>query len=288
MKRSLSLGMLVLLCAAATASADLIWYDGQGADSTYVNTTYDAGGLAYTLANGKALTVSGGKRTTSGAGDPSGNDYFGLNPTSGDAWDMAGLYDAGTDTIGGGDVEGTLYLSVLVRAHQSVSAVTEEKDGTAPDGAYAALQIQGGPSSLSLGNNWNAWAYSIFGVAGTRDLRQASGGTTYLSYNTSVHMLLAKITYHAGAADDLVVWLDPNPSNGDAQGDLIRRYAADAVGDISFDTVAYRSGNIPTTNSWDFDEVRFGTTMGSVTPTPAPMALPAGLFLMGLLIGRRR
>lgn len=277
-----------MLCAALPVHAATIWYDGQTAGGTYVNTTYDAAGLTYTMANGQTLRVTGGKRTTPGNGDPGGNDYFGLNPTAGDVWDTAGLYDTGTGTIGGGNVSGTLYLSVLVRAHGAASSTTENKDGIAPDGAYAAFQLSGGPSSLGLGNYWEAWAYSVFGVTGSHDLRQASGGTTYLSVNTAVHMLVAKITFNAGAADDIAIWLDPNPDHGAAQGDLIRRYIADAVGDISFNTIAYRSGNIPTINSWDFDEVRFGTTLSSVMPVPAPTALPAGLVLMTMLGLRRR
>ncbi len=91
-----------VMLSGASAQAGLIYYDGQSASSTYVNTTYDPQGLNYTMANGtKTLQTSGGKRVTPGTGIPSGKDTFDVALGAGGPWDQAGFYDAGTGTMGG-------------------------------------------------------------------------------------------------------------------------------------------------------------------------------------------
>lgn len=253
--------------------AGLIYYDGQTASSTYVNTAYDSQGLNLTMANGtKALLTSGGKRVTPGTGNPGGRDAFDLALAAGGPWAQAGLYDAGTGTVGGGGVNGAVYVSLLIRATQAVSEAVENKgDGT--QGAYAAFMLgRPGVEVLGMGNAWWAWAYSIYGVI-NGDLVLGTGGTTWKDYDRSVHLMVAKIVFHADADDDVTVWLDPNPDDGDAQLDSVRRYGATGVGDASFNQIGYQSGNISGLNSWEFDEVRFGTEWSSVTPTRQPLPI---------------
>ncbi|MFO1491556.1 MAG: PEP-CTERM sorting domain-containing protein [Kiritimatiellia bacterium] len=281
--------ILPLFAAALPLQAGLIYYDAQQADSAYVNTSYNASGMTYTMANSSALAVSGGRRVVNGGGDGvNQNDYFSLPLSTGDNWDSAGLLDAGTGTIGGGNVSGSLYTSFLLRAQNPANSTTEGS------GAYAAFQLgkgsgSGASAAIGMGNHWNAWAYSIFGNTGDHDLVQGTGGTTWLNYDTNVHWMVARITFNAGAADDYTIWLDPNPDDLDSQAGAIRRFSGTA--DMAFNQVSYRAGNIQGTNAWEFDEVRFGTTwadMQSVTVVPEPAS--AGLLALGLAaaLGRKR
>lgn len=177
-----SIPLLILFATGAHAS--VLFYDSQSASSVYNNTSYNASGLTYTMANSQALPVNDGKRVTNGLGDSGGNDYFSLTLSAGDAWDQAGLYDSGSQTVGGGSVSGSVYMGILVRAQNPAGGTSENKSG-AVQGTYAAFQL-GRPSvtTLGVGNYWSAWAYSIFGVAGDRDLILvpvvAHGSTTIL------------------------------------------------------------------------------------------------------------
>lgn len=264
---------LAMFCAAGCVSAvraGLLYYDGQEATGAYVNTTNAPKGLHYSYAGGKrTMPVSGGKRVANGAGDDAnGNDYFALNPTVGGDWDAAGLYDAASGKIGGGSVEGVLYVSVLLRAHEACSSAVENK-ATTPGGRYCGFDLyRDSAGILGLGNHWGAWAYSCYGAGpGDQDLKDGSGANgTWIDVDRNVHLLVARIGFHAGAADDIAVWLDPVPEDGDAQGYSVRRYIAAARGDFSFNRIAYRCGNIPVLDAADFDEVRFGTTWADVAP----------------------
>jgi hypothetical protein len=278
-----------LLACLRQVQATVIYYDGQTADSDYIQTAYHPDGLIYTLANSQTLPVTGGKRVTNGMGDGgNGNDYLALSLAAGDAWDQAGLLDAGSGTVGGGAVSGTIYLGFLVRAQNAAGPASENKSGD-PQGTYAAFQL-GRPFTavLGLGNHWNAWAYSIFGATGDRDLVQGGGGNTWLDVNTTTHWMVARLTFQPGAPDDVTVWLDPNPDDLDNQASGVRRYAATAAGDLSFNEIAYRSGNLGSLSAWEIDEVRFASSWASlvsVVPEPASAGL---VGLDALLLARRR
>ncbi len=271
--------------------AGLIYYDGQDAGSDFLNTFYDPSGMTYTMANSSALPVTGGRRVVNGGGDPAQNDYFSLSLSSGDNWDDAGLLDTGSGSVGGGNVSGTLYASFLLRSQSPVSASLENKS-ISPGGAYAAFQLglgsgSGAAGKLGMGNHWNAWAYSIFGVGGEIDLVEGSGGSTYLAYDADVHWMVAKIDFVGGAADSFTVWLDPNPDDLDSQATGVRR--ATGSGDLSFNQVAYRAGNQPGVNVWEFDEVRFGTTWADMqSVTVVPEASTASILALGLALLLRR
>jgi len=118
-----------------------------------------------------------------------------------------------------------------------------------------------------MGNGWNQWAYSIGGVFGSTDLKQTNG-TTFVSVNTATRWMVAKITFKHMVPDTATIWLDPNPDHGDNQAGTVCR--ATVNGDFSFNQLAFRSGNIPGLNSWEFDEVRFATDWrGTVTNLPS-------------------
>ena len=273
------------LLLALPVHAGLIYYDGQDAGSDFLNTFYDPSGMSYTMANSSALPVTGGRRVVNGGGDTLiQNDYFSLSLASGDNWDDAGLLDTGSGSVGGGNVSGTLYASFLLRSQSPVSGTLEP--------AYSAFQLglgsgSGAAGKLGMGNHWNAWAYSIFGVGGEMDLVQGSGGTTWLEYNADVHWMVAKIDFVGGAADNFTVWLDPNPDDLDSQATGVRR--ATGTGDLSFNQISYRAGNQPGVNIWEFDEVRFGTAWADMqSVTVVPEAGTASILALGLALILRR
>jgi hypothetical protein len=283
--------LAAILLLTLPVHAGLIYYDGQDFDSTFLNTFHDPSGMTYTMANSSALPVTGGRRVVNGGGDPAQNDYFSLSLAPGDNWDDAGLLDTGSGSVGGGNVSGTLYLSFLLRSQNAVDGSIENKS-ISPGGAYSAFQLalvsgSGAAAKLGMGNHWNAWAYSIFGVAGDKDLVQGSGGSTWLEYNTDVHWMVARIDFAAGADDNFTIWLDPNPDDLDAQATGIRR--ASGTGDLSFNQVSYRAGNQAGINIWEFDEVRFGTTWADMQAVAVvPEASTASILALGFALLLRR
>jgi len=250
-------------------NAALLYYDGQDNDSTFINTTNNENGLTYVYANGSdVMQVSGGRRTVNGSGDPNGNDIIDLNPVTGSSWDQAALYDSVSGKIGGGNVEGIMYLSFLVKAHVEATAESERKTGDLPYGRYFGLNLFRDTTEVQgFGNGWDPIAYSIYGTA-SGDLIDGTGTnyTSWIAVNTSQHLMVARIAFHANAADDITVWLDPDPQDGNTQSNEVRRYIGTAKGDMSFNRIRYSAGNIPTLNAADFDEVRFGTSWEDVTP----------------------
>jgi len=255
---------------APIRSALPIYYDSQRASSPYSNTTFSADSLTYTLANGVVLPVGGGKRVTPGTGAASGTDAIDLNPSPESALARCSLYDSASGTIGGGNARGVLYVGCLVRAHYSAGPDTERKDGDLPYGSYAGVQLtRSGAISLGIGNGWGQWAYSIFSGAPTTgvDLVQVTtNAASWVSVDTAVHMLVAKITYQPGANDSVVVWLDPNPNYGDNQPNEIRR--GSLSGDMSFNSILYGSGDIPGLDAWDLDEVRVALDWRGLVTSP--------------------
>ena len=94
---------------------------------------------------------------------------------------------------------------------------------------------------------------------------QAGTGVTV---DTATHLFVAKMTFNPGTNDHLVVWLDPDPADGDNQASTVRYFAKDYVGDLSFDQFSLRGGNDSPLAGVDLDEIRFGRTWASVTPNP--------------------
>ncbi len=231
--------------------------------------------------------------------DLAGQPYLGTGYAAGGAWSGAGggvdllayldtvaggpfgqarLIDFASGMIGGGNVDGVLYVGFLARARVPAGTATED----APyEGAYSALQLKRGSYEVQTlgGNTWNDWAYSLFGATGEVALKDNFGAGAYLTYDTSTRLFVAKITFHAYASDDITVWMDPARADGDSQGAGVYLYSAAGVGDLSFNAYALRSGNDPADNGWDYDEVRFAPTFDGALP-PAASEYPLGTIIM--------
>ena len=236
-----------------------VWSGDDAADTTVVAT-----GLKHVVAS------SGGRAVHSGNGGS--GTRVNLDVTAGGAFGAAGLLGSGA--IGGGAVDGVVYVSFLTRSSNPSNGDTEPR--------WAGLITWRGDTRVQClgGNHYWAWAYSIFGVSGDQDLLANGVPGSYIGVDTATRLFVAKITFHAGAADDLKVWMDPDPAAGDAQGTTVRSYSGTAIGDLSFDNLRLSAGDDDPTDDWDFDEIRIGTDWASVTPatteTLASDSFPTG------------
>jgi autotransporter-associated beta strand protein len=235
------------------------WFSGSG--NVLVT---NASGLRYASGyhvlageGGRAFTAAAGFNTALAAMNTSGSGAF------------SNLVDGGL--IGGPNASGTLYFSFLARNASGSLDGTED---------FAGLQLyDGGVEVLGIGNNWGAWAYSLFGISGDVDLTNNAGA--FLSMDANAHLFVARIDYAAGGDDTVTVWMDPDISLGEgSQGNLYRRTF---TGNARFNRIALRSGSNNNDNSWDFDEVRFGSSWANVTAAgvaittqPANVAVQCG------------
>jgi len=230
-------------------------WTGTGRDAGTVTTN---GGLTSIF----SVAQGGGKATVKG----DGSDVWALlNLGTNSAFRTAGLYDAASGTIGGGNVSGVLYLSFLFRA------VSTDRNNE-----YGGLQLASGSNyttGILIGNTEKEWAYTFYNPATKAivTLRNAGGSGNYLNMDNFTHLFVAKIIYNAGTRDHVTVWMDPDPTLGETNQPSAT-YIGIASGDFSFDRFALRGGWNATgePHPFDFDEIRFGTTWTAVLPPGPP------------------
>ncbi len=137
--------------------------------------------------------------------------------------------------------------------------------------------------SVSFFGGKDGWGVS-FDSADSQEVRAMIGGTVASSGVDSgtvavTHVVVGKITFSDAGNDTVAIWLDDITASGAAHssvsGDL-----ADPTGEVYLN--AFIKG-------WDVevDELRLGTTLGSVMPEPATLAL-LGLGGLALVLRRRR
>lgn len=235
-------------------------WSGDDAADTAVSAT----GLRHVVAS------SGGRAVHSGNGGSGTRMAFDVTPAG--PFGAAGLTDG--SAVGGGAVEGVVYVSFLTRSASYSDGTTEPR--------FAGLTLWRGETEVqSLGGNHGpAWAFSIFGASGNQDLLTNGVPGSYLGVDKATRLFVAKISFHANAPDDLTVWMDPDPAAGDGQSTRVHRYSGSGIGDLSFDNLRLQAGSDGATDSWDFDELRLGTDWASVTP-PATEPLAADSFATG-------
>jgi hypothetical protein len=209
-----------------------------------------------------AITSSSGGRMTL-KGDDSAV-WANLDLGGGGGFRRAGLLDSTTGVVGGGSIDGTLYLSFLIRA------LSNDRNNE-----YGGLQLArqvGDNSGLLIGNSPDAWAFSLYDPqsGNSVDLRQYGGLGGYVNMDNNAHLVVAKIRFRANSEDDCQVWLDPDPMSSE-EDQSSNVHTAKLSGDFSFDRFALRSG--APTRPFDFDEIRFGTTFSSVLPLGSPLRL---------------
>ncbi len=126
---------------------------------------------------------------------------------------------------------------------------------------YAGLQLFQGPSTerLGIGNAFGAFAYSAFAATpGEVDFNSATpepGFSFQFVRNTDSTTFVVRIDYNANAADDVTVWLDPDPALTEAEqpANLRTTFTADAT----FDEIRLREGLGDA--GWTFSRIRIDT-----------------------------
>jgi hypothetical protein len=232
-----------------------------GWNSSFSSSANDAAQFSSSGLSYPALQTTGGKISVKGDGSnlQGSPDLSGAGPFA-----SAGLYDAASGTIGGGNVGGTLYVRFLMRA---VSANH--------NGEYGGLHFSRGTDATGvlIGNAWNALAFSLdyTPTSAEVDLRNNGGAGDYRFVDNNVHLIVAKITYVPGGNDTITAWLDPNITQPEAGQNSATTYIGTVTGDLSFDRFFLRGGN---NHQFEYDEIKFGTTWSSVLPVSNSVSIP--------------
>ncbi|GAA5481554.1 TIM-barrel domain-containing protein [Haloferula sargassicola] len=247
-------GPLMAETFAGYAIADLpgqaVQGEGFGVGSTWAGDSSDESRIEASSLFHAGVLPGGGMLVTSGNGG-SGSTA----PLDTGAFDRAGLL--GNDgRIGGAEVDGTLYFTFLGRSRTG-----------AGENAFGGLHFYlGDDERLLVGN---AWPEANFVASAEQSATvmplasaQADAGS-YEAIDADSHLFVGRIDFHAGAPDDLTVWLDPDPKVAEAGQAAVLTSHTDAFEDLAFDAVHLRSGNA---GAWEFDELRMGTTWASVMP----------------------
>jgi hypothetical protein len=245
-----SVGMIVGQSYRGSGFSTGAW---MGRPRSFEGTVNDAAQFYTTGLAFPGLETDGGKIIVKG----DGSNLQGLPNLSGNGpFAAAGLYDATSGTIGGGNVAGTLYVRFLMRAAASTH-----------NGEYGGLHFSRGTDSsgVLVGNAWNAMAFSItYTPTSTEvDLRNNNGSGNYLLVDNNVHLVVARITFAPDGADTITAWLDPNPTLPEAGQNSTATYMGSVSGDLSFDRILLRGGN---SHPFEFDEIKIGTSWESVLP----------------------
>jgi hypothetical protein len=262
------------LSAAQDARADLLAYEGfsYGAGDVTASgvlnggTGWASGGWQIVYdGSGSTGIVSGSLAPSSSSLTTAGNSmqvYYGRFGRFLDT-SATGAFANYLDGSGNIGKDGTsLYMSFVMKAPVGQYYEMEFKKDSLED----AGRIGG------IGNNVDSAANSY--------LRSNAGATsTSIAPTTTNPMLyVVKFDFLSGNNDTVSVYVNPTLGTMPGTATLVKTGA----GDMSFDgmTLASFQGNSITTN---FDEIRFGTTYASVTPTQTPEPGTIALLAMGLL-----
>lgn len=284
MNRGIKLILPVALATFAlgipSASASLLFYEGFAAgDYTAgdidgqptVGAGYAAGGTWNTTSQfvdggltAPGLATTDGVRLSRSNGEVIAN--FDTSPTG--TFGAAGLIGS-NDLIGGAGVTATIYFSILAN-----------RDDT-QDASFAGFNIyNGGDEGLGVGevagSDYSWLQGGGNGAIGTPGTPLAPGET---------HLFVFKLEYDAVNPVSAMVWLDPDTSLLEGEQDAaISSVVAAAKPIDGFDSFRMRGSR-----TWEFDEIRIGTTWEDVTPIPEPSGTLLGaLGLAGLMWMRSR
>ena len=234
-----------------------------GLDKTYGQNVPTAATVA---ATGLA-TASGDASTAKIAMKGDGSNLAGWpDITVAGPFAAAGLLDSAAGTIGGDNVNGTLYVSFLIRAA-----------ATSRSSEYGGLQLSRSDdgTGVLLGNEWNAVAYSLWApvTSTSADLLNPAGN--YLTMDNAAHRLIARIKYAAGN-DTLDAWLDPDATLDEDGQTAANIYHGTITGDFSFDRLFFRGGN---NNIFEFGDLKMGNTWSAVLPVKPVITAATGVVL---------
>lgn len=159
----------------------------------------------------------------------------------------AGSNLAGLTLTRDASATGTLYFKYTL---------TNPASNQSNENYYAGMQLwEGGSERMGIGNNWGAYAYSVFNTAvGEMDLKSATpeAGRTYqLVRATDVTTIVFKVSYSAVGNDTVTAWLNPNLSLTEAEQNpaLVTTFQANAT----FTEIHLREGGVGA--GWTFSNI---------------------------------
>lgn len=160
--------------------------------------------------------------------------------------------------------------------------------GLAGENSFAAFELQnGGSSTVGVGNNWNAWAYSVFGNTGEFDLKSSTpepAAVYQLIRPTDTTTIALAVDYTPSGNDTLTIWL--NPDFGLTPGAQTSNRTTVFTGDFSFTSLQLREGGAG--DGWNFSNIQVAATPSEIGFVPEPSsALLSGFGLLALLRRRR-
>ncbi len=263
--------------AGSLPSAGLLFYEG------YSNKLYGAGSLAaqplaslYSPRTATALigpttvvensltygplAVGGGRvRQTNLGLTTTAELYTTLDVGGASTFTGAGLVNGGY--IGGSTTAGTVYMSFLYRCNRLARDASGNLNGVGK--AFFGFQMyRDATEIMGMGESTASGNFGIFAVPG--DLPATPAYAT----DNAVHLVVARVDYKNGAADDVKVWLDPNPLAAEAsQLASVPTSVKVTAGDLSFNRLAMRGSTADTDHNVEYDEVRIGTSWTAVLPT---------------------
>ncbi|TAE77177.1 MAG: hypothetical protein EAZ65_01735 [Verrucomicrobia bacterium] len=147
----------------------------------------------------------------------------------------------------GADATGTLYFKYTI---------TNPASHFGTESYYAGMSFfDGGNEHLGIGNGWNPWAYSAFGLNGNIDLNSASpepGQNYQLVRATDTTTIVFRVDFNSAADDNVTVWLNPdlNLAESEQNPALVTNFAANA----DFDRLYLREGG-GNGNGWTFSDI---------------------------------
>lgn len=282
---SRALLLMPLALTVASSHGTSLFYDGFSDSNytagsiggqSYVGSGYASGGAWNTTSNFVAgglthpsLITTPGLHLSRTAGEVVGV----LDTTPGGTFGSAGLVGS-NGNIGGTDVTGTVYFSVLAR-----------KDAAAA--GFAGFQVY----DSALGNAGEGFGVGEVGPGGYKWLQ--SGGNNFIGDPATpiaegvTQLFVFKIDFDETATTSAQVWINPDPTLAEGvQPAGISSLIPAARPEQGFNTFRMRGNSV-----FSFDEVRMGTTWEDVTPTVIPE--PSGsllslLALTGLALRRSR
>jgi len=183
------------------------------------------------------------------------------------AFTTAGLWDAGSSSVGGGTVADTLYYAFTARSLDRNGDWPHPSPLAPPDSAFGGVNLYlGATQGVLVGNMWGSWAFGA--IIGGAETHLLDGGGLLTIDPSVIPTILVEVEFVANAADNITVTASWGGTD----------YTTTGIADASFDQFLLRSGHngwyqdyrsgggggwvldAAVNNRWEFSDVAFATT----------------------------